>query len=100
MYSVVEPLRVELARAGIGRARVPVLSTIDLEVREAMDAYDEVLARSLILPVQWAQALEALRGLDIDTVVDVGPGETLAKLGRRAKIVDWVSLASLRSSPS
>jgi [acyl-carrier-protein] S-malonyltransferase len=54
-----------------------------------------VLSRQLTAPVRWRQAVEALVGLGVDTVVEVGPGGVLTGLVKRiAPGVRAVSVAT------
>lgn len=62
------------------RLSIPVLSAIDGQaartVRTALDA----LARQICSPLDWAACLYAVRELQPDVVLEVGPGNALSKL--------------------
>ncbi|MBS1130564.1 MAG: Acyl transferase region [Proteobacteria bacterium] len=58
----------------------PVLSAIDATaVRTARPALD-ALARQICTPLDWAACLQAVREMQPDAVLEIGPGNALAKL--------------------
>lgn len=63
-----------------GRLLCPVLSAIDAcanqRVRPALDA----LARQISQPMNWALCMEVIRELCPDVVLEIGPGNALARL--------------------
>ena len=75
-----------LAATPMARPQIPWLSTIDLEIHRDPAAIRAALARALVLPVRWLDAMELLAGAAPDTVVDVGPGATLRGLSRRLPV--------------
>lgn len=68
----------------VQRPQIPWLSTIELAWHEEPDDIRRALLRALILPVRWIEAMELITAAGASSIVDVGPGETLHKLGRRA----------------
>jgi [acyl-carrier-protein] S-malonyltransferase len=78
---------------------IPVLSTIDCVIHDPAtaaaddaDALRGQLVRGLVLPVRWTEAVGAAAASGIEEALDVGPGETLHKLGRRERTAGlrWV----------
>lgn len=62
------------------RLAFPVLSAIDATVaRTARPALD-ALARQICTPLDWAACLETVREMQPDAVLEIGPGNALAKL--------------------
>ena len=43
----------------------------------------ELMGRQMTSPVRWTEVIRSLEELGIKEAVEVGPGEVLAKLGRR-----------------
>lgn len=62
------------------RLAFPVLSAIDATAaRTARPALD-ALARQICTPLDWAACLQAVREMQPDAVLEIGPGNALAKL--------------------
>lgn len=62
------------------RLSFPVLSAIDAtSARMARPALD-ALARQICTPLDWAACLQAVREMQPDAVLEIGPGNALAKL--------------------
>lgn len=62
------------------RLAFPVLSAIDATVaRTARPALD-ALARQICTPLDWAACLQAVREMQPDAVLEIGPGNALARL--------------------
>ena len=96
MYPVVAGLRDALAGVKFSPPRVPVLSTVDCRLRSANIAEErELLARSLVLPVRWHDAVKVVQALGVDRAVDAGPGQTLQKLGRRGGGLRFVHISEV-----
>jgi len=66
---------------------VPVVSSTALRPIERGDEVAGVLARSLVLPVRWLDALRAAQDAGITELVDVGPGQTLSRLANHDPIL-------------
>lgn len=78
------------------------VSTIDACAHTDPAEIRELLVRALILPVRWRDAVCAVRDLGIPGLIDTGPGDTLAKLGRRDHLVEFSHLdqpADLAAQP-
>lgn len=71
---------------------IPVVANMTAEEYPAdSDASAELLSGQVCHPVQWVRTLEHLRGLGVDTFVEVGPGKTLTGLVKRT-LSDVVAL--------
>lgn len=68
----------------------PVYSNVDLERHDHGQDFRTLIVRALVMPVRWREVTEALRADGFTTAVDAGPGETLAKLGRRSKVLRYL----------
>lgn len=81
--SVGESLRPALKEAGLGKPGRPYLpnATGRLLLNPAPEEIEELLARQVWQPMWWRESLdEALQSQPGATLVEVGPGRTLAKL--------------------
>jgi [acyl-carrier-protein] S-malonyltransferase len=84
MSSAADGLGPLLEAADLRAPQVPWLSTIDVTWHDEPASIRTALVQALLLPVRWTDAMEHLTVAGASAIVDVGPGETLHKLGRRA----------------
>ena len=88
MTEAAEQYTAAVAAVGPAATRLPVVvSTNPSAVVASADEVDLVpalLGDSLVLPVDWPASLEVARALGAGTGLDVGPGNVLARIGRRA----------------
>lgn len=68
------------------------VSTIDAQVHSDPSEIRELLVRALLLPVRWREAVHTARQNGALRLWDAGPGDTLHKLGKREKIVEFAPL--------
>jgi [acyl-carrier-protein] S-malonyltransferase len=61
----------------------PVVSNADARPYDDSDGWRERLVRHLVSPVRWRPSMETLVQLGATTLVEVGPGTTLAGLAKR-----------------
>lgn len=68
--------------AGLPERRLyfPVLSAIDARPARTSTAAVDALARQICTPLDWAACVEAVVELQPDAVLEIGPGNALAKL--------------------
>lgn len=62
------------------RLAFPVLSAIDGQASRTAGAAQDALARQISSPLDWATCLNAVRELQPDAVLEIGPGNALSKL--------------------
>jgi len=90
MAGAVEPFRAELDRVELSEPSLPVISGVS--ARPFVDVRAE-LAAAIVAPVRWREVMLALSQLGVDTFVDFGPGEVLARLVTRnlpdARVLDF-----------
>jgi [acyl-carrier-protein] S-malonyltransferase len=70
---------------------VPFLSAFDGSVHDDPGSIRGLVARALVLPVRWRRALRAARAAGVAAVWEAGPGSTLTRLGRRERLLPFVS---------
>jgi len=80
MRSAVEPFRRYLASTDLREPAIPWLSTIDCQVHRDPERIRALLVAALVSPVRWMDAIGKLAALDVSVIVDVGPGDRLARL--------------------
>lgn len=75
-----DAFREHLAALPDKRLAVPVLSAIDGQPSRSAHAACDALARQIAAPLDWAACLHAIRELQPDVVLEIGPGNALSKL--------------------
>ena len=80
MAPAVPKLREALAAIEVHPPRTPVISGV---TAEPIDDVRARLAEAVIRPVRWRDVLGALRDLDVERFLEVGPGKVLKGLVRR-----------------
>ncbi|MBB5773591.1 ACP S-malonyltransferase [Nonomuraea jabiensis] len=95
MMDAVPAWRRRLESADFRPSTTRFVSAIDVRPHTDPVQVREQLARGLVLPVRWHEAVRTVRDLDVPGLVDAGPGTTLLKLGRRARILKFTGLGAL-----
>jgi [acyl-carrier-protein] S-malonyltransferase len=62
------------------RLSIPVLSAIDASPARSSSRAIDALARQICTPLNWFSCLEVVREMQPDVVLEIGPGDALAKL--------------------
>lgn len=75
-----EAFRQQLAALPDRHLLLPVLSAIDGQPSRSAHAALDALARQIRSPLDWAACLNAVRELQPDVVLEIGPGNALSKL--------------------
>ena len=87
--------RTALASVSLYDSDVPVISNEDGAAYTDGEGWRTRLADHLVRPVKWLTTLRTLAAMDVDELVEVGPGTTLASLARRA--VPHLTVRSINS---
>lgn len=80
MASAVEPFRNAVRRIALNPPSAPVFSGM---TAQRFGDVPRELAQAVCSPVRWRQTMTALERFQIDSFVDVGPDEVLARLAQR-----------------
>lgn len=78
-----EELRKELEQIEIGQFETKVIKNIDGKPYEPQDDIKEILANHIINPVRFADGLQTMIDMGIDTFIEIGPGKTLSGFVKR-----------------
>jgi len=62
------------------RLSFPVLSAIDATAARTASSALDALARQISTPLNWASCLQTVREMQPDAVLEIGPGNALARL--------------------
>jgi [acyl-carrier-protein] S-malonyltransferase len=82
MAPAVHELAAALAALPVRPPRIPVVANATAEVVRTPDEIRDVLVRQLTGSIRWADSLRRLAAAGARTLVDVGPGRTMARLAR------------------
>lgn len=78
-----ERLKEALAAIPVRPPRFPVVQNVDAVATDDPEAIRARLVAQVSRPVRWEACFRALRALGADRAIEVGPGRTLAGLGKR-----------------
>lgn len=77
-----EKLSVALEAVNFNEMQVPVISNTTAKVME-QDQIKDLLTKQVMSPVRFYESIDTLKGLGIDTVIEIGPGKTLTGFIRK-----------------
>ncbi len=98
MQSAADRLAVDVARVPMQDLSVPLINNVEAKsIRSAAEVRTS-LVRQLASSVLWEESVQALRGLGIHTLVEVGPGKVLSGLAKR--IAPELRLLNVQDRPS
>ena len=83
MSEAADALRGDVAAVRFACPAAPVVCNVDARAHSD-DRWAERLARHLVSPVRWRSGMDTLVDLGADTLVEVGPGNVLTGLAKRA----------------
>jgi [acyl-carrier-protein] S-malonyltransferase len=83
MSEAADALHAHMSGVRFSRPRLPVVCNTDARAHSD-DEWAQRLATHLVSPVRWRTGMERLVELGADTFVEVGPGNVLSGLARRA----------------
>lgn len=92
MAEIVTPYREALQATLTAEPRCPVISCTTGEVLRTRNDLVDALARALVLPVRWVDALQGAVAAGAVEAIDVGPSRTLANLARFSPVLPFRSL--------
>ncbi|RYL95373.1 [acyl-carrier-protein] S-malonyltransferase [Sporolactobacillus sp. THM7-4] len=101
MKPAAEKMRKVLDEITVKNAEIPVIANSTAETETEADEIRHHLIEQLYSPVRWVESIEKLRGLGVETYVEVGPGRVLSglirKIHRGAEILQVNDVQSLRA---
>lgn len=80
-----EALKKELEKIKINEVKSCVIKNIDATKYSKEDDVKGILAKHIISPVEFSSSIENMINMGIDTVVEVGPGNTLTSFVKKIK---------------
>lgn len=83
--------RAVLDRLPIEMPHVPILANATGQAIASLNDLRQELGNHLLRPVDWARTMVSLRGMQVTTVVELGPGRVLASLAAKhiPGVVTW-----------
>lgn len=98
MQSAAERLAVDVACVPMKDLSVPLVNNVEARsIRSAAEVRTS-LVRQLASSVLWEESVQALRGLGIHTLIEIGPGKVLSGLAKR--IAPELRLLNVQDRPS
>lgn len=83
MQPAAAKLRVVLDQIEIKSPLIPVIFNVDVQMHKNPEAIRNALIQQLYSPVRWVQIIQFLNSLEIDTMIECGPGKVLSGLNKR-----------------
>jgi [acyl-carrier-protein] S-malonyltransferase len=83
MRPALDRVRAAIARLSFEAPRFPVVPNASGRPVTHPYALRDLLSRHLVSPVKWERSMRAMAEMGIDTFVEAGPGDVLAKLTKR-----------------
>lgn len=97
-----DKLREELENIDINKCTIPVIKNIDGKEYDMQDNIKDILANHIINPVRFADGIQKMLDMGVDTFIEIGPGKTLAGFVKRASrdvtILNINDMASLENT--
>jgi [acyl-carrier-protein] S-malonyltransferase len=78
-----EHLSRAVAAAGLADARVPIIANVSAKAISSAEDIRRELVEQITGRVRWSQSILAMVEAGVQTIVEIGPGETLSGLSRR-----------------
>lgn len=77
---------------------IPVINNVDVMLYQTPEAIRDGLVRQLYHPVRWVEIINKFEAMDIQTIIECGPGKVLSGLIKRiTPDIDLVQTADLNS---
>jgi [acyl-carrier-protein] S-malonyltransferase len=89
MLPAVQPFADRIRAVVAADPSVPIVTSTTVTVARRAEELPDLLARSLVLPVDWPAALATLATLGIETTTDIGPGDSLTRLAKHVPGADF-----------
>lgn len=83
MTPVMDKLKVELNKYQYNEFKYPILSNVSALPYKSKEEITSNLIKQVVSPVRWQQCVRYVDGLDIENIIEVGPGKVLTKLVRQ-----------------
>jgi [acyl-carrier-protein] S-malonyltransferase len=63
--------------------RIPVINNVDVAYLKEPEDIKQALVKQLYSPIRWSETMTKLAELDVETLLEVGPGKVLTRLIKR-----------------
>jgi len=83
MQPVEAPLREELAAIDYAEPAFPVVTNVEAAPNRDAGRIVDLLIRQLAAPVLWVESVQAMRAMEVDTFLELGPGRALTGMLRK-----------------
>ena len=103
MKPAADRLKEQLANIELAAPQIPVVNNVDVAIETDPDRIRDALYRQAFRPVRWVECVQAIKALDLTTLIECGPGKVLAGLAKRidpeltgVPMFDPISLAAAK----
>jgi [acyl-carrier-protein] S-malonyltransferase len=83
MRPAAERLSGLLATITINATRIPVINNADVKIYQDAASIRDGLIKQLYMPVRWVEIIHAIQKMDINNIIECGPGKVLTGLNKR-----------------
>ncbi len=83
MNDAAKLLAAELAKISFNKPIISIVNNVDVSIETSPEAIKEALIKQLYSPVRWSETIVKLAELDVNKVVEIGPGKVLQGLIKR-----------------
>lgn len=98
MEAIAQPLAEALAAIDIRSPHIPVIQNVEASSVDSPEMIRAMLVRQVYQPVRWTATLRKLAALNVQLLVECGPGKVLTGLAKRTKPV--LACAPVYDEPS
>ncbi|NLY78463.1 MAG: ACP S-malonyltransferase [Lysinibacillus sp.] len=83
MREAAEKLAIEIEKVEISKPTIPIISNVNADVLEDVDAIKKEMIEQVYSPVQWEQDVRKMLELGVTTFIECGPGKVLSGLVKK-----------------
>lgn len=83
MRPAAERLAALLESVNINQPSIPVMNNADVKIYDNAADIRSGLTRQLYMPVRWVEIIQAFINMNINTIIECGPGKVLSGLNKR-----------------
>ena len=96
MSKAADELREVLNGLEISEIKVPIVTNVNAEANSDHNKITDLLHSQVVMPVRWFESVEYMKNHNIDSFVEIGPGNVLTGLIRRTvSDVELINLENL-----
>lgn len=83
MRPAAEKLANDLSEIEVNKPVIDVINNVDVKTESDPDAIRDALVRQLYQPVRWVEVIQKMATIDVNRIIECGPGKVLMGLNKR-----------------